>query len=101
MEEENKMKFACTKLKGHTMIWWDHVKKDRTKNGKSKIKTWDKMEKKLREFSCRWTMHKPFFVDFRTGSKTYPLWKNSQMSFMICPFMWITKKLMSNWPQGM
>ena len=23
--EEKKMTFDCTKLKGHTMIWWDHV----------------------------------------------------------------------------
>jgi hypothetical protein len=22
---KEKVKFACTKLKGHTMIWWDHV----------------------------------------------------------------------------
>ena len=47
MTEEKKMKFACTKLKGHAMIWWDHVQTDRTKKGKAKIKTWDKMEKKL------------------------------------------------------
>ena len=25
MIEEKKMKFACTKLKGHAMIWWDHL----------------------------------------------------------------------------
>ena len=49
MIEENKVKFACTKLKGHAMIWWDHVQKDRTKKGKDKIKTWKKMEKRLRE----------------------------------------------------
>jgi hypothetical protein len=49
MAEEKKVKFACTKLKGHAMIWWDHVQKDRTKKGKDKIRTWNKMEKKLRE----------------------------------------------------
>ena len=37
MMEEKKVKFACTKLKGHAMIWWDHVQKDRTKKGKEKI----------------------------------------------------------------
>ena len=47
MIEEKKVKFACTKLKGHAMIWWDHVQKDRTKKGKDKIKTWKKMEKRL------------------------------------------------------
>ena len=49
MVEENKVKFPCTKLKGHAMIWWDHEQKDRTKKGKDKIKTWKKMEKRLRE----------------------------------------------------
>ena len=39
MIEEKKVKFACTKLKGHAMIWWDHVQKDRTKKENDKIKT--------------------------------------------------------------
>jgi hypothetical protein len=50
MPEEKKVIFSCTKLKGHAMIWWDHVKKNRTKKGKDKIRTWSKMEKKLRDF---------------------------------------------------
>ena len=49
MIEEKKVKFACTKLKGHAMIWWDNIQKDRTEKGKEKIKTWKKMEKKLQE----------------------------------------------------
>ena len=49
MTEEKKMKFACTKLKGHAMIWWDHLQKERVKKNKDKIKKWSKMEKKLRE----------------------------------------------------
>lgn len=47
MTEEKEMKFACIKLKGHTMIWWDHLQKERTRKGKEKIKTWSKMEKKI------------------------------------------------------
>ena len=50
MPEEKKVKFACTKLKVHAMIWWDHVHKDRVRKGKDKIKTWRRMEKKLPEF---------------------------------------------------
>ena len=46
MTEEKRMKFACTKLKGHAMIWWDHLQKERVRNGKEKIKSWIKMEKK-------------------------------------------------------
>ena len=44
---EEKMKFSCTKLKGHAMIWWDHLQKERVRNGKEKIRTWIKMEKKV------------------------------------------------------
>ena len=64
--EERKMKFECTKLKGHTMIWWDHVQKERIKKGKDKIRTKNKMAKKLQEFVLLWPMHIPFFVNFRT-----------------------------------
>ena len=39
MLEEKKVKFACTKLMGHSMIWWDHVQKERVRKGKEKIKT--------------------------------------------------------------
>ena len=36
MPKEKKVIFSCTKLKGHAMIWWDHVQKDRTKKEKEK-----------------------------------------------------------------
>ena len=38
MIEEKKVKFAWTKLKGHAMIWWDHVQQYRTKKEKTKSK---------------------------------------------------------------
>ena len=40
MTKEKKMKFACTKLKGHAMIWWDHLQKERVRNGKEKLDRW-------------------------------------------------------------
>ena len=36
MIEEKKVKFTCTKLKGHAMIWWDHVQKDIKKRKRKK-----------------------------------------------------------------
>ena len=39
MTEEKK--FACRKLKGHAMIWWDHLQKEWVKKNKDKIKTWN------------------------------------------------------------
>ena len=87
MIEEKKVKFACTKLKGHSMIWWDHVQKDRTKKGKYKIKTWKKMEKRLREKFLPLDYAQTFFRRFQ---------KLKRMSFTNYPFVWITRKLMSN-----
>ena len=53
MTEEKKMKFACTKLKGHAMTQWNHLQKEQVKKKNDKIKTWSKMENKLREkFLC-------------------------------------------------
>ena len=60
--EEKKVKFACTNLKGHSMIQWDHVQKDRTKNRKDKIKPWNKMGKNCKKCLQYWTMHRLFFV---------------------------------------
>jgi hypothetical protein len=66
MPEENKVKFACTKLKAHIMIWWDHVQKDRVRKEKGKIKTWSKMEKNCEKLFWLWTVPRPFFMDLKT-----------------------------------
>ena len=66
MIEEKKVKFACTKLKGHAMIWWDHVQKDRTKKEKTKSKPRKRWRKGCEKNSCLWTIHKLISVNFRT-----------------------------------
>lgn len=47
LAEAKKVKLACTKLKGHALIWWDHLQASRQRKEKEKIKTWAKMKKKL------------------------------------------------------
>eukprot|EP00253_Pinus_taeda_P028343 PITA_28343 len=44
IEENKRLKFAVTRLKGHAAIWWDELQTSRTRKGKSKIKQWDKMK---------------------------------------------------------
>lgn len=39
--EERKVKYACTWLKGHAFIWWEHLQVDRQRRGKEKIKSWE------------------------------------------------------------
>nr|GEV31954.1 reverse transcriptase domain-containing protein [Tanacetum cinerariifolium] len=42
-----KVKLVAIKLRKSASLWWDHVKNQRVKDGKSKVKTWTKMKKLL------------------------------------------------------
>eukprot|EP00253_Pinus_taeda_P019513 PITA_19513 len=48
-EDEKKVNFAVTKLKGHATLWWDGVQAERKRLGKKPIKNWSRMVAKLRE----------------------------------------------------
>eukprot|EP00253_Pinus_taeda_P018811 PITA_18811 len=48
VEENKRVKFAVTRLKGHAAIGWDELQTSRMRKGKSKIKKWDKMVSKLK-----------------------------------------------------
>jgi hypothetical protein len=45
--EEKKVKIIAVKLKKHASIWLDNLKKKRAREGKGKIKTWEKMRREL------------------------------------------------------
>ncbi|XP_071696684.1 uncharacterized protein [Rutidosis leptorrhynchoides] len=47
--ERLKVKLVALKLKKHASLWWDHVKRQRALARKSKIETWDKMKKLMRD----------------------------------------------------
>lgn len=47
IHEEKKVKIIAVKLRKHASIWWENLKKRRDREGKSKIKTWEKMRKEL------------------------------------------------------
>nr|GEV52815.1 reverse transcriptase domain-containing protein [Tanacetum cinerariifolium] len=47
--EKLKVKLVAIKLRKSESLWWDHVKNQRVKDGKSKVETWAKMKKLLRE----------------------------------------------------
>ena len=46
--EKLKVKLVAIKLRKSASLWWDHVKNQRLREGKSKVETWDKMKKLLR-----------------------------------------------------
>ncbi|KAJ0589753.1 putative nucleotidyltransferase, Ribonuclease H [Helianthus annuus] len=47
--DKYKVKLVAIKLRKYASLWWDHIKKQRAQKGKSKVRTWDKMKKLLRE----------------------------------------------------
>eukprot|EP00253_Pinus_taeda_P025814 PITA_25814 len=49
IEDEKKVKFVVTKLKGHAVLWWDGVQAERKRLGKKPIKNWSIMVAKIRE----------------------------------------------------
>jgi hypothetical protein len=48
IEEDKMVKHAVTRLKGHATLWWDELQAKRRRNGKQKIKNWDRMVVKLK-----------------------------------------------------
>ena len=42
------VKHSVTRLKGHAVLWWDELQAERRRNGKQKIKSWDRMVSKLK-----------------------------------------------------
>lgn len=48
VEENQKVKVAKSRLKGHALLWWDCVQADRWKKDKPKITSWNKMVEKMK-----------------------------------------------------
>ena len=48
IEKNKRVKFAVTRLKGHTTLWWDNVQAERRKNDKPLIKSWDRMVENMK-----------------------------------------------------
>jgi hypothetical protein len=49
IKEDNMVKNAVTRLKGHATLWWDELQADRRCKGKKKIKSSDRMVAKIKE----------------------------------------------------
>ena len=43
IDDERKVKFAVSGLKGHASLWWNGVETERRNKGKVPIKNWDRI----------------------------------------------------------
>ena len=48
IEDKKKVRYAATRMKGHATIWWDELQIHRERRGKSKINSWDKMQRNIK-----------------------------------------------------
>lgn len=48
IDEDKRVKFVVTRLKGHAALWWDNVQAKIRKKDKPLIKNWDRMVEKMK-----------------------------------------------------
>lgn len=69
VDEEKRMKYAMTKLRGHASLWWDELQANRKKRGKYKTKSWDKMVIKFKGKLTPKDYHLNHLSDFKILDK--------------------------------
>lgn len=47
--EERKVKLVAIKLKGYASLWWENLKRERNREGRRPIRSWEKMKRELRK----------------------------------------------------
>ncbi|KAL4577181.1 hypothetical protein LXL04_013285 [Taraxacum kok-saghyz] len=67
--EHLKVKLVAIKLKKSASLWWDHVKKQRRKEGRSKVETWAKMKKLLQGKFLPVNHRQEAFLDYHNLSQ--------------------------------
>ena len=59
-----KVKLVAIRLKQHASLWWDHVKKQRRLEGKSKVHSWEKMKRLMKEKFLPSNHRQQAFIDY-------------------------------------
>ena len=47
--DEKKCKIAILKFKGYASLWWENVRKKREREGKARVRSWDKLKKVMKK----------------------------------------------------
>ncbi|KAD3641639.1 hypothetical protein E3N88_30863 [Mikania micrantha] len=76
-----KVKLVAVKLRSYASLWWEHVKKKRAQEGRSKVKTWIKMKNLLRDKFLPPNFHQEAFVDYHNVSQ-----RSTSVEELICEF---------------
>ena len=71
--EHKKVPLITTRFRGHAASWWSQLKLSRTRRGKDKITSWDKLKKHLRKTFIPYNYERLLFQKFhniRQGSRS-------------------------------
>ncbi|GKV35062.1 hypothetical protein SLEP1_g43380 [Rubroshorea leprosula] len=49
--DDKHVKLVAIKLKKHASIWWENLKRSREREGRNKIRTWEKMRRELTQYT--------------------------------------------------
>ncbi|GKV45251.1 hypothetical protein SLEP1_g52360 [Rubroshorea leprosula] len=62
--DDKRVKLVAIKLKKHASIWWENLKRSREREGRSKIRTWEKMCRELTRKFLLYRYYQDNFVKF-------------------------------------
>ncbi|KAJ9549290.1 LOW QUALITY PROTEIN: hypothetical protein OSB04_021833 [Centaurea solstitialis] len=79
--DKYKVKLVAIKLRKYASLWWEHVKKKRAQEGRSKVRTWDKMKKLLREKFLPLNFRQEAFLEYHNLSQ-----RSNTVEDLICEF---------------
>ena len=63
--EHEKVKLVAIKMCKNASIWWKNMKRQREKNDKKKIETWEKMKKELKMRYLPTNYHQDIYLEFQ------------------------------------
>ncbi|WRX11629.1 Retrotransposon gag domain - like 10 [Theobroma cacao] len=63
--DEKRVKLVAIKLKKHASIWWENLKRQREREGRYKIRTWDKMRRELKRKFLPEHYRQEIFIKFQ------------------------------------
>ncbi|KAL4590466.1 hypothetical protein LXL04_003396 [Taraxacum kok-saghyz] len=81
LQTVERVKFVALKLRKYASLWWENVKKKRVQEGRSKVVTWDKMKKLLRENFLPPNFRQEAFLEYHNVSQ-----RATTVEEIICEF---------------
>ncbi|GKV27101.1 hypothetical protein SLEP1_g36308 [Rubroshorea leprosula] len=79
--DDKRVKLVAIKLKKHASIWWENLKRSREREGRNKIRTWEKMRRELTRKFLPDRYYQDNFVKFHNLQQKYLTVEEYTMEF--------------------